>query len=167
MDNDQKTLYQSDFYRWKKLQKQHLQNREFDRLDLDNLIEEVDEMSKSERHTLESHLVILVLHLLKYQYQTFVINPNLYEPKEFRSWYDSISQSRLAISRLIRKNPSLKHEQDDALIECYPDAKYAAIREMNKYLRENHQLDHTSFPDSCQWTFDNIMVDDILPDTAP
>ncbi|AMO54506.1 hypothetical protein GZ77_23375 [Endozoicomonas montiporae] len=159
-----KNLYHTDFHQWAKQQKEYLTKRQFDRLDLDNLIGEVDDMGRSERNTLESHLVILVLHLLKYQYQTYVINPNLYEPKEFRSWYDSISQARLAISRLIRKNPSLKHEKDDALLDCYPDAKHAAIREMNQYLRENHQLDHTAYPDTCPWTFEQITSENWLPD---
>ncbi|UYM14666.1 DUF29 domain-containing protein [Endozoicomonas euniceicola] len=160
MDN----LYHTDFYRWKEQQKQHLIHKRFDQLDLKRLIEEVDDMGRSERNTLESHLVILLLHLLKYQYQTYVINPNLFEPKEFRSWYDSISQARMAISRLIRKNPSLQHEQDDAVHESYPDAKSGAIREMNKYLLKKYQLNEQSYPDTCPWSFDQIMQEDWLPE---
>ncbi|WP_257252523.1 MULTISPECIES: DUF29 domain-containing protein [unclassified Endozoicomonas] len=44
MNNDQKTLYESDFYSWTKQHAQLIKERRFDKLDLDNLAEEVEDM---------------------------------------------------------------------------------------------------------------------------
>ncbi len=62
-----KTLYKQDFQVWLEQTIRHLQKREFAALDIDNLIEELIELGKSEKRTLESNLMILLAHLLKLQ----------------------------------------------------------------------------------------------------
>lgn len=44
MNNDQKTLYESDFNSRTKQHAQLIKERRFDKLDLDNLAEEVEDM---------------------------------------------------------------------------------------------------------------------------
>ncbi|NCR78313.1 MAG: DUF29 domain-containing protein, partial [Microcystis aeruginosa K13-06] len=55
-----KTLYEQDFQVWLATTISHLQKREFAALDTDNLIEELTELGKSEKRTLESNLMILL-----------------------------------------------------------------------------------------------------------
>ena len=159
-------LYETDYYRWIQQQKALLLERRFDQVDLDRLIEEIDDMGRSEPRALESHLVTLLLHLLKYQYQAFILNPRLPEPKEFRSWYDSIDRARDDIVRLSKSSPHLKHEFNKALDSAYPYAKKAAIREMNRYLLEHQQLNNKSFPGKSPWSFEQVMEEGWLPQTA-
>ena len=157
-------LYSTDYNRWVQKQKEYLINRQFDQLDLENLIEEVEDMGKHEPRSVESHLVILLLHLLKYQYQTYIINPNLYEPVEFKSWYESMDNARREIDKLLCGSPSLKSRLDAIMTQAYQDAKDRAIKQMNRYIKQEHlRLTDTSFPGSCLWTFDQIMEDDWLP----
>ncbi|MCW7555845.1 DUF29 domain-containing protein [Endozoicomonas gorgoniicola] len=162
MDNEHKTLYESDFYHWKEQQKKHLLNRDFDRLDIEHLIEEVDDMG-SELDTLESRLTTLLLHLLKYEYQVRVLNPNLPEPYNCRDWLATIDRTRLAIRKLIKKRPHLQSLLESAFQEAYPDGKLLAIKEMNRYVLKYQMLDHTSFPETCPWTTDQVMEDNWLP----
>ena len=156
-------LYDTDYHQWVEQQKQLLQSGQLDRLDIKNLLEELGEVGKQNQHALESHLINLILHLLKHQYQTQVINPQRYEPQEFRSWYDSIDTARRETRRLMKKNPSLRSRMAEVITDSYPDAKAGAINQMNKYLPKDQRLTDQSFPAECPWSYDQLIDDDWLP----
>jgi len=61
--------YDSDLYTWSLEQAELLRQGKFDQLDLENIIEEIEDMSKSEKRALESFLETLLMHLLKWVYQ--------------------------------------------------------------------------------------------------
>lgn len=96
-----KNLYKTDYYQWLQQQKDYLSNRQFDKLDIENLIGEIGDIGW-ELDTLETRLTTLLLHLLKYHYQTQVINPVLPEPYNCRDWKNTISRTRLALIKLIK-----------------------------------------------------------------
>ena len=158
MDN----LYETDFYRWKELQKEHLLNRRFDQLDLERVVAEFDDIG-SELDALESRLTTLLLHLLKYQYQVEIINPVLPEPYSCRNWKGTIREQRKQLSRLLGKRPHLKHDVPGVLPDSYSDGKFLAIKAMNDYVQPHQQLDDSSFPAECPWTFEQIMEENWLP----
>ncbi|GET41169.1 hypothetical protein MiSe_59810 [Microseira wollei NIES-4236] len=60
----QKSLYETDFVRWVETTVEQLRNQEYASVDWTNLIEEIEDMSKWERKSLKSNLVVLLLHLL-------------------------------------------------------------------------------------------------------
>ena len=59
------TTYQNDFYSWTQQQAAFLKARQFNELDFDNLIEEIETIRRSEKRALESRLAVLLQHLLK------------------------------------------------------------------------------------------------------
>jgi len=61
-------LYEEDFVLWTEKTAQLLKRKEFDRVDWENLIEEVECMGKSERQAITSLLTVLIEHLLKLSY---------------------------------------------------------------------------------------------------
>lgn len=63
------TLYESDFNLWLEKMATCLKERQLDQLDYENLIEEIESMGRSEKDALESNLKVLLMHLLKWQYQ--------------------------------------------------------------------------------------------------
>jgi hypothetical protein len=75
----QHSLYETDFLRWIETTVTQLQQREFAKVDWENLIEEMESMGRSERRRILSNTVILFLHLLKWQYQ-----PSTASTLEFR-----------------------------------------------------------------------------------
>lgn len=63
------TLYDTDFVRWLGEQAQLLRTGDFAALDVENLAEEIENVSRSERRELFSRMEALLLRLLKWQAQ--------------------------------------------------------------------------------------------------
>jgi len=74
-------------------------------VDWQNLIEEIEEMGRSERKSLKSNFIVIVLHLLKWQYQ-----PQM----RGGSWTSSIVEHRRRLGDAIADSPSLEPELQDA-----------------------------------------------------
>ena len=97
----QKTfLYEQDFLLWSEETAAKLRARDFENLDLENLIEEVESLGRSNRKELSSRLVRLLEHLLKRMYVEL--------PENYRGWEDTIRHQRLELQLLIKDSPSLK-----------------------------------------------------------
>jgi hypothetical protein len=126
---------------------QLLKDRHLSALDVTNLIDEVNDMGGSIRNQLESRLEVLLMHLLKWQHQ-----PNFRE----RSWQLNIKDQRRKMERLIRNNPSLRHNLDQTLADAYVDAIFAAAKETG--------LAEDVFPQHCPYPIQNIIDSDYLPD---
>lgn len=156
--------YRTDYHGWISQQRELLKNRQFNDLDVPNLLEAMALEMGDISGTLESHLTTLLLHLLKYQYQTQVINPVLPEPYNCRDWFGTMDRVRNSIQTLIRKNPSLKRLTDETLTDAYLQAKRIAIKDMNRYVQKHQQLDNNSFPAECPWTYQQITTEDWLPE---
>lgn len=62
------SLYEADFYAWTAQQAAAIRARQWERLDIENLAEEIESLGRAERRELESRLAILVGHLLKWQF---------------------------------------------------------------------------------------------------
>lgn len=141
--------YEKDFYGWTQEQAGLLQRRQFDEIDLEHLIEEVDSMGKAERNQLRNRLTILLMHLLKWQYQPAYRGS---------SWVNTIREQRRAIPRHIKDNPSLKSSLDEILFQAYSDSVEDAADETG--------LPLNTFPESCLWSFDVFMNRDFWPEAA-
>ena len=62
-------LYNADFAQWIAQVTVLLRQGKFDELDIENLIEEVEDLGKCDRRAVCSNLEIVLLHLLKWQFQ--------------------------------------------------------------------------------------------------
>ena len=133
-------LYESDFYAWTQHHAELLQKKRFSELDLQNLIEEVKDMGASEKRALESRLIELLMHLLKWQFQ----------PEwQGNSWLHSINKQRISIKRLLKNNPSLTYQLKERVDELYPDAREYACYETRLALE--------IFPAQCPYTLEQIL----------
>ena len=56
MDSNLKQLHESDFNLWVERMKEAIQNRDFENMDWDNLLDEIDDMGKSEKRSLDSYM---------------------------------------------------------------------------------------------------------------
>ena len=77
-------------------------------------------MGRSEKRSIESHLGVILLHLLKWQYQ-----PNGRD----NSWRASILEHRKRIRRDITDSPSLRRYPGEVLAEEYESGRLAASGE--------------------------------------
>ena len=62
-------LYETDFYRWIFHNIELLKQQRFSEIDVDLLIDELESMAKRDKRELVSHFIILIAHLLKWQFQ--------------------------------------------------------------------------------------------------
>src|SRR6266705_663786 len=142
------SLYDTDFYAWSLEQGRLLETRQFAALDLPNLLEEVLGLGRSERHAVDSRLIQLVAHLLKWRCQP--------ERRQTgHSWAASIAEQRLRLARLLRENPSLRPELPALLDDAYPVAALQAVRQT--------RLLAGTFPPTCPWTVAQVLADDFWP----
>ena len=56
------TLYETDYLQWIETTAEKLHSRDYANVDWDNLIEEIEDMGRSEQRSLESNLIVLLLH---------------------------------------------------------------------------------------------------------
>jgi hypothetical protein len=106
-------------------------------------------MSARERRELISRLRVLLMHLLKWQYQ-----PN-YPIKTH--WQTTINNQRDDISLLLEDSPSLSPKIPEALAKAYPMAVREAAQESGLSLKV--------FPTECPWTFEQAMAAGFFPDS--
>lgn len=135
-----------DFYAWTQQQADLLRDKKFDQIDLEHLIEEIESMGNSEVRELESRLTVLLMHLLKWQYQ-----PNL----QTRSWVLTIKEQRRRIAKRLQQSPSLKSKLQEIVNDAYELARGDAADETG--LSESH------FPEACPWEYAQLIDMDFWP----
>ena len=145
--NQLKELYESDFCLWAEHMAQLLRQGKFAQLDLNNLIEEVEDMSGSQKRALLSNLRVLLLHLLKYKYQ-----PN----KRTQSWRSSIIEHRLHIQEAFEESPSLKPYFLENFDKAYQKARKQASLET--------ELPIQTFPQECPFPMESVLADEWMPE---
>ena len=140
------TLYDADFAQWAEKTAQMLRDGRVSEIDLEHLIEEVEDLSRRERDALYSNLKVIVLHLLKWQFQPH---------KQTNSWRVSMVEHRQRVKRQVKKSPSLKSYPEEILSECYADARELASIETG--------LPLDTFPTECPYTLTDILTPEFLP----
>ncbi|MCP2729987.1 DUF29 domain-containing protein [Limnofasciculus baicalensis] len=148
IETKQQSLYETDYLRWIETTLAQLQMEDYSNIDWENLIEEIGDMARSERRSLESNLTVIITHLLKWQYQ-----PN------FRSgsWKGSIAEHRRRIRKALKESPSLKSYLEEILAECYLDAVEIAMAETG--------LSVEIFPQVCPYQSIEVLDSDFFPES--
>ncbi|MBV9385893.1 MAG: DUF29 domain-containing protein [Chroococcidiopsidaceae cyanobacterium CP_BM_ER_R8_30] len=100
------TLYDQDFYAWTQRQIELLQAQQWEQVDIDNLIEELDSLGKQQRQELRNRLGVLLGHLLKWRYQP---------EARSKSWRATIREHRQELRRHLQENSSLKPYLSEAI----------------------------------------------------
>ena len=143
---DRQTLYDTDYLQWIETTVETLRSQDYGNVDWENLIEEIEDMGRSERRSLESNLIVVLLHLLKWQYQP-----------EHRSgsWEVSIIEHRRRIKKALKESPSLNSYLASIFAECYAEAVKQAKAETTLPLE--------TFPTQCSYQLIEVTDDQFLP----
>jgi hypothetical protein len=140
-------LYEQDFYLWIEQAVQLLRAENLTELDLENLIEEVESMGRSEKRSITSNLRILLMHLLKYKYQP---------EKRSNSWRYTIVEHRNRIHEDLKVSPSLKRYFVEEINICYKAARKLAAIETN--------IATNTFPITSPFTESQVLDEDYFPE---
>lgn len=139
-------LYQADYHAWLIAQADLLRQGRVGDIDPDLLAEELEAMGRRERNELVGRLIILLAHLLKWEYQA---------AHRSSGWRGSIVEQRVQVGRELRLSPSLKPFLPQAIDEAYPDALRIATKETG--------LPAAVFPPACPYSQAEILDDDFWP----
>lgn len=138
--------YENDFYGWVQTTVKQLRDRDLTNLDWDNLIEEIESLGKQEKRELVNRLIVLLMHLLKWEYQP---------EKRSKSWFTTIKIQRIEIARHFKNNPSLQPYINDSIADAYEVAILEAVKETG--------LSSKTFPDCCPYSWEKIRSDRFFP----
>jgi hypothetical protein len=133
-------LYEIDFYAWTQEQSALLSRGQWQSLDIENLVEEIESLGKQQKQELRNRLGVLIGHLLKWEFQ-----PEL----RGKSWRSTIIEQRDRIKLHLKDNPSLKSYLDEAVIEAHRLALSLVVRET--------PLDYPDLPADCPYAIAQIL----------
>ncbi|MBW4554846.1 MAG: DUF29 domain-containing protein [Trichormus sp. ATA11-4-KO1] len=147
--NTNKALYEQDFYLWIQTTVKLLKERNLEQLDIDNLLEEIDSMGRSEKKELKNRLIVLIEHLLKLQFWIVEKDDNA------RGWRKTVVEQRRQILYILADSPSLKSILNNIFIDCYTDARKDTIRK--------YQLSSELFPQQPPFSLEQVLNEDFIP----
>jgi len=133
-------LYEVDFYAWTQEQAALLSNGQWQSLDIENLVEEIESLGKQQKQELRNRLGVLIGHLLKWEFQ-----PEL----RGKSWRATIREQRTKILLHLKENPTLKSYLDQAIIDSYEIALALVVRET--------PFDYPDLPSDCPYAIAQIL----------
>ncbi|MCI0685346.1 MAG: DUF29 domain-containing protein [Gemmataceae bacterium] len=137
-------LYEADEVAWLETMADLIAEGKHADLDFDHLQEILTDMALRERHEVESRLVVLIAHLLKWTYQ---------KKKRTRSWRTTIFLQSDRLSRTLR-NKTLRNHAAEVLANVYKSAVKAASMDTG--------LPASAFPKKCPWTLPMLLSEDPL-----
>lgn len=139
--------YEEDFYAWAFTNASLLRQGKFNEADIENIIEEIESMGRSEKNQLVNRLTVLITHLLKWQLQ-----PDF----RGRSWHGTIKEQRKRVKLLLKDNPSLKSTLTDALVDAYE----LAVDQIEK----ETPIDLKLLPSTCPYSFEKCLDEGFWPE---
>jgi hypothetical protein len=141
-----KQLYEQDYYLWLEKTTELLKTGKLNQLDQENLIEEIENLSKSERRAVVSFLKQLIKHLLLYHYwQTE-------RQWSGQGWLEEISNFRFELSQYL-DSKTLRNYAEQELNTIYTRARKEAIFKSN--------IVH--IPVNCSYSLEQLLDDEFMP----
>ncbi len=118
-----KQLYHQDLNLWRQEMINVIQNKQLENMDWDNLIEEINDMTASERRALRSYTKRLIEHILKLKYWN--------SEKEYnqRGWKKEVINFRDEINSILEESPSLNNYLEQNYLDWYKKSVKAMRQE--------------------------------------
>lgn len=143
---DVRKEHEIDFAAWTAEQAENLRAHTTDRIDWVNVAEEMENLGRSERRALGSHLRVLIAHLLKWNYQP---------ERQGSSWRFSIENARSEIQELLTEMPSLRSYLSTETERQYARAKRLAVAET--------ELHRDAMPENCPYSLEQLVDPGFYP----
>ena len=144
------SLYDADFHRWTHEQADLLRQGRFADLDIENVVEEIETLGRSEQRELESAYRLIAMHLLK-----LIVQPSHVS----RSWLNTIVRERNTAERTLDESPSLRGKRDALFAHAYRQARKEAASETG--------LPLASFPEEPPFSLTEVEDETFLPGASP
>lgn len=146
---------ETDLYAWLLQQANELRSRKPEFIDWSELAEELDEIVALARKETVSHLTLVLMHLLKWKYQTAERNES--------SWKRTIDRERTELDLLLESQNLRNYIHDNGYGRAYHYARREAGNEMQLERATWDRL----FPQTCEWDLDTVLNVDFFPAPPP
>ncbi len=143
------SLYEADYQLWLDQTIAQLKARNFSDLDLENLVEEIESLGRSEKQAIASYLMRLCEHLLKIKYWESEREMCL------RGWKREVINFRLQIQEGLETSPSLKSFLQDSFAKQYKNGR--------KLFLNASDLNASLVPQEPEFTLEQALDEDWLP----
>jgi hypothetical protein len=137
-------LYEADETAWLETTSDLVRRRRFDQIDAHSLSEYLADMARRDRREVESRLIVLLAHLLKWRHQ-----PN----HRTGGWKATIIEQRQELEGLLGRGVLWNHAEDH-LADCYGKAVERAAAEIG--------IPAEALPESCPFTLERLLAGEIV-----
>ena len=147
-------LYERDFNVWRETIIKKIKQQDFNDIDWEHLLLELEDMGKSEKRSFLSNLTILIAHLLKLTVQADA--PEMMKG----SWYSSVTEHRFRVKKDLEENPSFKNYLHEVIFIAYADARKLAIKESKNAKLGVRKPDETEYALDFPFTIEQLLDED-------
>jgi hypothetical protein len=134
-------LYEADETAWLEATADLIRSGRLAEVDAHTLAEYLTDMAKRDRREVFSRLVVLLSHLLKWQYQP---------ERRSGSWRGTILEQQRELRQLLESG-TLRNHALAVFASAYADARKQAAAETG--------LARSAFPEECGWDLDSALAD--------
>jgi len=142
-------LYERDYYAWIQDQVRALRKRRIEEIDWANVAEEIEDLGKSEKRSVERQIARIVEHLLKLNY-----TPPRMRSLNRRGWQASVREARDQLRKLVRDSPSLRRKMRELFADAYDSGRNAVIIATN--------LPESALPEASPWSLEQVLDEGFL-----
>jgi hypothetical protein len=143
------TSYEKDVVAWANEQVALLRAGKLSGIDIEHIAEEIEDVGKSQQRELASRMVVLLTHLLKWQFQP---------TRRSKSWQYTIATQRKDVAYVLLEAPSLRTKFND-------DQWFDIVWSKAKSQAENETgLDIEAFPKISTWSIEQMLSQDFYPE---
>lgn len=136
-------LYETDETAWLEATAQLVRDGQLDQIDTDSLAEYLTDMARRDRREVESRLIMLLAHLLKWLHQP---------ERRSGSWRATIVEQRQELEGLVGRGV-LRNHGETVLADTY-------FRALERVTAETG-LAVSVFPKECPYTLDQLLAPDL------
>ena len=142
-----KSLYEQDEHLWLTETIKLLKENRLEQLDIENLIEELEDLSKRDKNRVESFLRQIAVRLLLLQYWTTEYEYN------YRHWQGEIATFRIQLNRALTTN--LKQHLLNNVVDIYKESVFI--------VNQKTGLNLGIFPSICPYSLEQLLDKNWLP----
>ena len=147
IEEEVQSSYDVDFFEWTQQIADDIRRGKLSSSEFEHVAEEIEDMGKRDRRELQSRLIVLMQHLLKWSLQP--------ERRDGSTWRDTIDEQRTEIELVLKQSPSLKRVIGQDLGPLYRKAAIKALRETRKEIE---------LPPDCPFDVTQILDPEWLPE---
>jgi hypothetical protein len=141
--------YEVDFYEWTQSTAEMIRQGRWSEVDWEHVAEEINDMGLRDHREVRSRLIVLMMHLLKWQLQP--------EKRNRSTLRSTIVEQRRQLELVMGDSPSLARIPREALPALYRAAVKDAIKETG--------LSADRFPEACPYTAEQVLDGDFFADS--